>query len=317
MTASDVAAEDASQKAPRIYVYSPSGAVQDKTAFHRGVRWLKKSGYHVTLDEAVLARATRFAGDHASRVAAVHRAADSGADLALISRGGYGINHLLPLLDYARIASAIDRGTQFMGFSDFTALQMALYARTGRITWAGASLGVDFGATPQPDEITLACFEDVLHGVGEGTGWRIRKDCAPYDGLEIAQATLWGGNLAVLTSLIGTPYFPAIKGGILFLEDVGEPPYRIERMLVQLEQAGVLAAQQAILLGHFTDARVIPHDRGFNLTKVVAALRQRVSVPVLTGLPFGHVSTKVCLPFGAEVSLRVGAREAMLIWGHL
>lgn len=301
----------------RIYVYSPSGAVQDKPAIQRGARYLTKAGYEVTFDEAVFARHTRFAGDHATRLAAIGRAAQSGCDVALISRGGYGLNHLLGEIDYQQMAQSIDAGTQWMGFSDFTALQLALLAKTGRISWAGVSLGVDLGVKEGPDEISLACFEDVAFGVGEGAGWRIRKDSAVYAGTEIIGATLWGGNLAVLSSLLATPYFPVIEGGILFLEDVAESPYRIERMLVQLEQAGVLAAQQAIVLGQFTQAHVTPHDRGFNLHSVVESLRQRLQIPVLTQLPFGHVRTKVCLPVGAQVDLHVSEREALLVWGHL
>lgn len=307
----------ASVRQRRVYVYSPSGAVQDKAAIQRGARYLRKAGYEVTLDEAVFARHTRFAGDHASRLAAIERTAASGADVALISRGGYGLNHLLAEIDYGKLAQSIDAGTQWMGFSDFTALQLALLAKTGRISWAGVSLGVDLGAKEGPDEISLACFEDVAFGVGEGAGWRIRKDSAVYAGTEIQGATLWGGNLAVLASLIGTPYFPQVEGGILFLEDVAESPYKIERMLIQLEQAGVLASQQAIVLGQFTHANVTPHDRGFNLTSVVQALRERLQIPVLTQLPFGHVRTKVCLPVGATVDLQVSEREALLVWGHL
>ncbi|THT99244.1 LD-carboxypeptidase [Lampropedia puyangensis] len=301
----------------RVYVYSPSGAVQDKVAIRRGARYLTKAGYDMVLDEAVFARQTRFAGDHATRLAAIKRAADSGADVALISRGGYGLNHLLPLIDYAHVAQSIDAGVQWMGFSDFTALQLAVLAKTGRVTWAGASLGVDLGHADGPDEITLACFEDVAFRVGEGAGWRIGKDNAEYAGLDLQGATLWGGNLAVLSAMVGTPYFPQVDGGVLFLEDVAESPYRIERMLIQLEQAGVLGAQKALVLGHFTHANVTAHDRGFNLKTVVQALRDRLQIPVLTQLPFGHIRTKVCLPVGAKVDLQVGAREALLVWGHV
>ncbi|RMX10379.1 LD-carboxypeptidase [Vandammella animalimorsus] len=305
------------ERARQVYVYSPSGAVRDRAALRRGVRRLEKAGFAVTLDEGALLRDSRFAGTHAQRLDALHRAARSGADVALISRGGYGLNHLLPHMDYALLARAIAQGTQFMGFSDFTALQLALLAHTGAISWAGASLCVDFGTAEPPDEITQACFEDVAHGIAEGAGWRIGKECAAaYQGLHIEQARLWGGNLAVLASLIGTPHLPAIEGGILFLEDVGEAPYRVERMLVQLEQAGILARQQALLLGHFTEAPPAPRERGYHLGSIVAALRERTGLPVLTGLPFGHVRTKVCLPVGAKVQLQVSAREAMLVWGH-
>lgn len=302
-----------------IYIYSPSGAVRDKTAFQRGVRYLKALGHEVEVDADALSRHQRFAGDDATRIAAIHRAAASGADVALITRGGYGITRILGGLDYPAIAQSITRGTQFVGISDFTALQMALYAKTGAVTWAGPALCEGFGVA-EPDEIMVACFDDMLLGQGEGTGWRqsprdFGGDCA------IENATLWGGNLTLLTTLIGTPYFPqasAVEGGILFVEDVGEHPYRIERMLTQLLHAGVLAQQKAIVLGQFTEFTLTPHDKGFKLTSVVQWLRSQLpTIPVLTHLPYGHVPTKVLLPFGAKVDMSVAGRDALVVWGEL
>jgi len=129
-------------------------------------------------------------------------------------------------------------------------------------------------------------------------------------------ARLWGGNLSVLVSLLGTPYFPEIKGGIIFLEDIGEHPYRIERMLSQLLHAGVLAQQKAVLLGQFSDYKLVAHDRGYKLQSVINWLRQQLKVPVLTNLPFGHVPRKVLLPVGAQVDLAVTGRDVLLVWGH-
>jgi muramoyltetrapeptide carboxypeptidase len=216
--------------------------------------------------------------------------------------------------------------------SDFTAFQTALLAQTGAITWAGPALGEDFGVEGTPDDIMEACFEDLVLDQGEGTGWRLpfeRGLKSPEsiadndystpgsDQKTIHNAVLWGGNLSVLVSLLGTPYWPQIKGGVLFLEDVNEHPFRIERMLTQLLHAGVLARQKAIVLGQFTGIRLAPHDKGFKLPTVVAWLRSQLKVPVLTGLPFGHVPTKVLLPVGAKVDLAVEGRDALMVWGHL
>jgi muramoyltetrapeptide carboxypeptidase len=151
---------------------------------------------------------------------------------------------------------------------------------------------------------------------GEGAGWRLSKDQSDLE-LNILNAKLWGGNLSVLVSMLGTPYFPKIKGGILFLEDVGEHPYRIERMLTQLLHSGVLAQQKAIVLGQFTNYKLVPHDKGFKLSSVVAWLRSQVKVPVLTELPLGHVATKVLLPVGAKVDLACLDRDALMVWGHI
>lgn len=303
-----------------VYIYSPSGAVRDKAAFRRGVRRLQALGHEVEVDADALARHTRFAGDDATRLAAIGRAAASGADVALITRGGYGLTRLLPSLPYKAIARAVARGTQFVGVSDFTAFQNAVLAQTGATTWAGPALGEDFGAE-QPDDIMEACFDDLVSGQGEGAGWRLSKPSAQAlsagkPGVWARDAVLWGGNLSVLVSLLGTPYFPSIQGGVLFLEDIAEHPYRVERMLTQLLLAGVLARQKAIVLGQFTAYRLTPHDAGFKLPTVVEWLRSQLRIPVLTDLPFGHVPTKVCLPVGAPVSLLVEDRDALLLWAH-
>ena len=315
-----------------IYIYSPSGAVRDKAAFKRGIARLKTLGHEVEVDEAALASHLRFAGDDATRLAAISRAAVSGADVALISRGGYGLTRLLPQLPYKAVAKAVERGMKFVGISDFTAFQNAVLAKTGAITWAGPALGSDFGVQGVPDDIMEACFDDLVTGHGEGAGWRMPKEkpsvatdsIAASEGAAGAKgdfytkkAVLWGGNLAVLSTLVGTPYLPDVRGGVLFLEDVNEHPYRIERMLTQLLHAGVLARQKAIVLGQFTDYKAVPHDKGYKLQTVVDWLRQQTKVPVLTGLPYGHVATKVLLPVGATVSLSVEGRDALLYWGHV
>jgi len=315
-----------------IYIFSPSSAVRDKAAFRRGVKRLAALGHEVEVDEAALALHMRFAGDDVTRIAAIHRAAASGADVALISRGGYGLTRILPGIAYKKVAKAIEGGTQFVGLSDFTAFQLALLAKTGAISWAGPALGEDFGVEGEPDDIMEACFDDLVQDQGEGAGWRLPLERVPNTPEIVAKkdretmgngqlvmknAVLWGGNLSVLVALLGTPYWPEVKGGVLFIEDVNEHPFRIERMLTQLLQAGVLARQKAIVFGQFTGIRLAPHDKGFKLASVVAWLRSQLKVPVLTGLPFGHVPTKVLLPVGAKVDLLVEGRDALVVWGHL
>jgi muramoyltetrapeptide carboxypeptidase len=300
----------------RIYIFSPSSAVRNTGAVRRGIARLKALGHEVELDPDVFATHMRFAGDDATRLAAVERAAASGADIAIITRGGYGLTRLLPSLPYKKIAKAIDRGTKFVGLSDFTAFQNAVLAETGRVSWSGPAVGEDFGVEAEPDDIMQACFEDLASGQGEGAGWQLPASERADKPLQ-AKGVLWGGNLAVLSALAGTPWLPQVKGGILFLEDVHEHPYRIERMLTQLLYAGVLQKQKAIVLGHFTNWVPVPHDKGFKLKTVIAWLRQQVKAPVLTGLPFGHVPTKVCLPVGAQVTLAAEGRDAFLLWGHM
>lgn len=298
-----------------IYVYSPASAVRDRAVIRRGVARLQALGHEVELDRSVFATHMRFAGDDQTRLDAIHRAAASGADVALITRGGYGLTRLLPGIRYKAVDKAIGKGTRFVGLSDFTAFQTAVLAQTGAVTWSGPALGEDFGVEGEPDDIMQACFEDLLSGQGEGTGWQLPRRETVDPPIEL-KGELWGGNLAILAAMAGTPWMPKIKGGILFLEDVHEHPYRVERMLTQLLYAGVLARQRAIVLGHFTNYKPVPHDKGFRLQTVVDWLRQQVKAPVFTKLPFGHVATKVCLPVGAKVHLAVDQRDAFVLWGH-
>ena len=317
-----------------IYIYSPSGAVRDKAAFRRGIARLKTLGHEVEIDADALTSHQRFAGDDATRLVAIHRAAASGCDVALITRGGYGLTRILDGINYKAVAKSIDRGTQFVGLSDFTAFNLAVLAKTGKTTWAGPALCEGFGANDQadeaelhghatkstgPDDIMEDCFNDMITGQGEGAGWRLgkeRESGAIPTAIHIKNSTLWGGNLSVLSGLVGTPFFPSVKGGVLFLEDVAEHPYRIERMLTQLLLSGVLAQQKAIVLGQFTQYKLGSHDKGFKLQSVIDWLRSRLKIPVLTNLPFGHVATKVLLPVGAQVNLVGQDRDAFILWGH-
>jgi muramoyltetrapeptide carboxypeptidase len=296
-----------------IYIYSPSGAVRDRASFKRGVKRLQSLGHEVEVDLDALASHTRFAGDDQTRLAAIHRAAGSGADVAMISRGGYGLTRILGGVRYKTIGKAIERGMHFVGLSDFTAFQLAVFAKTGSVTWAGPGLCEGFGVA-EPDDIMEDCFNDMLMGQGEGTGWRLNREPENHD-YRIKNATLWGGNLSMVVALLGSPYFPEVKGGILFLEDVGEHPYRVERLLTQLLHAGVLSQQKAIVLGQFTEYKLTPHDKGFNLKSVLQWLRTQTKTPILTNLPFGHVATKVLLPVGMKTDFIVDGRDALLLWG--
>ena len=301
-----------------IYIFSPSGAVRDKAALRRAVKHFAKQGHDVELDPDALSSEQRFAGDDDTRLLAMARAAASGADVVMLTRGGYGITRLMKKIPYKAIAASIKQGALWVGHSDFTALQMGLLAKTGAHTWAGPHACADFGALAV-DDIMQDCFDDMVQGRGEGAGWRLPTSDLihlPKRSMLAEDAVLWGGNLSVLCALLGTPYLPAIDKGVLFLEDVAEHPYRIERMLTQLLHAGVLAKQQAIVLGQFTDYKLTAHDKGYKLDAVVAWLRSQVKVPVLTGLPFGHVPTKLCLPVGQKLSLLREGREAFLLWAH-
>lgn len=293
----------------RLTLFTPAGVVLKAAPLKLAARRLAALGFEVSIDEAVLAKHQRFGGDDDTRLAAIHRVAKQAPGVALATRGGYGLTRLLERIDWKLLGHSVEHGTRWVGYSDMTALQLGLLAHTGQRSWAGPLACSDFGGETL-DDITPDCFAEAMSGELEAVGFRTE---AGFDGLE-AKGTLWGGNLCVLNTLLGTKHWPRVKGGILFLEDVNEHPYRIERNLLQLHQAGVLDAQKAIVLGAFTDFKKSPLDRGYGLKAMIAYLRSVTKTPILTGLPYGHVATKVSLPVGAKVTLLVQARDVLMGW---
>jgi len=307
-----------------LIIFSPAGIVPAAAPVRKAAKRLKALGFDASVDETALTKHQRFAGDDEARLAAIHRVAKAAPDVALATRGGYGLTRLLDRLDWSVIARSVEKGTAWVGYSDMTALQLAALAHkaTGPAKveegvtagfWAGPMACDDFGRADSPDggdDVTQEVFVEAMTGKLEAVGFKAE---AGFDGLEVS-GRLWGGNLAVTQALLGTPHFPKIKNGILFLEDVNEHPYRIERALLQLQQAGVLDQQRAIVLGAFTEYRKSPLDRGYNLKTVIAYLRTLTKTPILTGLPFGHVPTKLCLPLGRQVNLVVQGRDVFVMW---
>ncbi len=316
-----------------LTLFSPSGVIASAAPLKRAQKRLGALGFSVALDDSALQKHQRFAGDDQTRLDAIHRVAKNSPSIAMATRGGYGMSRLLDKLDWAAVAASVERGTRWIGHSDFTAFQMALLAHAPHTeqarTWSGPMACFDFGreadktqpkdASSPVDDVTQACFLESMTGELEAVGFRESAGArhpAMHDGLCV-KGRLWGGNLTMLVSMLGTRHWPSaarIKGGILFLEDVNEHPYRIERALLQLHGAGVLDAQRAVLLGRFTDYKKSPLDRGYHLKSVVEHLRSVTSAPVLEGLPFGHVPTKVTLPFGATVQLVVQGKQVLIGW---
>lgn len=297
-------ASAAAQRGFDLGVYAPSGYATDPVAVTRAAERLRGLGHRVVLDEGVLARHTRFAGTDDERAAAIGRIARRGdVDVAIALRGGYGTTRLLGRLDFAMLARS---GKRWLGHSDFTAFQLAALAQAGMVTYAGPSFAHDFGAE-DPSAFTLGhCF-----GLLGASDYEVA--CALEGPARCsAEGVLWGGNLAMVASLVGTPFLPRVDGGILFVEDVAEHPYRVERMLWQLHYAGVLARQRAVLLGAFTEYTLLANDGGYDLDAAVARVREASPVPIYTGLPFGHVRDKLTLPVGGRVALHVRDGAARL-----
>ncbi len=282
-----------------IAIVAPAGQALDPCAVDRGIAHLEQHGclVHNYYDHASLHQ--RFGGSDAGRLAQLRQAvADPDVQIIMALRGGYGATRLLPHIDFEAIAAS---GKLVVGFSDITALHMGLFARTGALSYAGPMIAGDFGAA-EPVRFTLDNFWQCLAGPTHTI-----TECASGNPYIQEEGTVWGGNLAMIVSLLGTPYFPRIDGGILYLEDIAEHPYRVERMLLQLQHAGVLERQRAVVLGDFSGYKLAPNDNGYDFDTMLAHLRATLPLPVLTGLSFGHIPRRVTIPFGAQGRLASNA----------
>lgn len=255
----------------------------------------------------------RFAGTEAQRLNDINSLATLEGEntIVLAVRGGYGASRLLESIDWAGLAARQQQDPLLIcGHSDFTAIQLGLLALHNVITFSGPMLAGNFGA-PELDAFTQDHFWRALQNPtftvewqGNGPHW----EC---------EGQLWGGNLAMLVSLIGTPWLPQIEDGILVLEDINEHPFRVERMLLQLYHAGILDRQSAIVLGSFSGSAPNDYDAGYTLETMVDFIRSRLDIPVIAGLNFGHEQQTVTLPLGARAHLVHGNSGSRLtISGH-
>jgi muramoyltetrapeptide carboxypeptidase len=281
---------------------APSGYLPNPAIIDRAAGFFSRQGWRVIAGESVFAREQRFAGPDALRLAELQRfATDASIDLVLSARGGYGLSRLLDRIDYAAIRA---RKARLAGYSDFTAFNLA-YLAHGGVSFAAPSAG-DFGVE-QPDPFTVEHFFGLL----QSRNYAVE---VPLDGpARTVEGRLWGGNLAMLVSMLGTPFVPRVRDGILFVEDVNEPAYKLERMFLQLAYAGVLQRQAAVVLGDFDPVTPMPNDNGYGLPDVIQRLRKVSGVPVYSGLPFGHVPRKLTLPVGgrARLVVRRGGRATL------
>lgn len=305
-------------QARTISLIAPSGYPHDPDAITRAVERLRAQGHRVEGMEALARRYQRFAGTDGERAAELNRLADTSQplpDVVLAVRGGYGAVRILHGLDYEGLQRRL-RGqpVALVGHSDFTAIQLALLARAGLVTFGGPMLASDFGA----EELSPFTMEHFWQALSKPSF--TLEVATPQVQSASVTGTLWGGNLAVMSSLVGTPYMPPVEGGILFLEDVNEQPFRVERMIYQLHLAGILARQQALVLGDFSGGKAFDYDNGYDLAAMIEQVRAVVRIPVMTGLPFGHIADMVTLPVGATARLDAdaeGFRLAVSGYPHL
>ncbi|MCB1086199.1 MAG: LD-carboxypeptidase [Verrucomicrobiae bacterium] len=270
-----------------LAIVAPSGPF-DRTRFEAGLDWLSKR-YRIRIEDGIFDRQGYFAGSDDRRLRELRAAiSDPTVDAILCARGGYGAARLLPGLDLAEIAAA---NKCLVGFSDITALH-ALWARAG-VRSVHAPMVAALGGASE-----TICDEWIrtLEGRDDPESWEID----PVVPGEIT-GRLFGGNLAVLASLVGTPYGPPLDDCLLFLEDVGERPYRVDRMLTTLRQAGWLERCAGFVIGEFTEGD--PGADGVTIRDVILDRLGDLGVPVAMGFPAGHVDHNEPLTFGAQAKL--------------
>ncbi|EKC6276589.1 muramoyltetrapeptide carboxypeptidase [Escherichia coli] len=296
-----------------FHLIAPSGYCIKQHAALRGIQRLTDAGHQVNNVEVIARRCERFAGTETERLEDLNSLArlTTPNTIVLSVRGGYGASRLLADIDWqALVARQQHDPLLICGHSDFTAIQCGLLAHGYVITFSGPMLVANFGAD-ELNAFTEHHFWLALRNETFTIEWQGEGPTCQTEG------TLWGGNLAMLISLIGTPWMPQIENGILVLEDINEHPFRVERMLLQLYHAGILPRQKAIILGSFSGSTPNDYDAGYNLESVYAFLRSRLSIPLITGLDFGHEQRTVTLPLGAHAILNNTQEGTQLtISGH-
>ncbi|MDT0630663.1 S66 peptidase family protein [Rubrivirga litoralis] len=291
----------------RVAVAAPSSAALDPADAEAGLAALRTRGLAVEAATVAGGAVGYLAGADGARADALNtllRRDDLDAVVCL--RGGYGLLRILDRIDYN---AARAHRPLVVGYSDVTALHLALYARAGLAGVSGPMVAPDW---PDLDAETEAAFWRVVGGAaGYDLAGPGAERLAPLQDGE-AEGVLLGGNLALTAALVGTPYLPALDGAILFLEDVGEPPYRIDGLLARLRLAGVLGRLGGLVFGQFTGAAP-PADRpSLSVDEVLAHYSTFVDGPVATGLVYGHVPRKVTVPIGVRAHLAVEGGAAAL-----
>jgi muramoyltetrapeptide carboxypeptidase len=294
-----------------IGLFSPSGSV-DPAALGRAVGHFESLGHRVVVSP-VAANAWRyFAGTDDERLNAFHAmVADPSIDVMMATRGGYGWTRLLDRIDWPAVRAS---GKAFVGFSDFTAFNLAALSQAGLVTFHGPMACIDFGSG-ETDAYMESNFWPLLsqpdHEVG---GFLCDRAFASRE----LEGPIWGGNLSQVAHFAGTRWMPAVDGGILFIEEIAEEPYAVERLVYQLHHAGILARQRALLFADFNDCTPKnPRRYPYSMMEAIESIRALVPIPVLSGMALGHVARKITVPIGAPAKLIItGATWSLAFSGY-
>jgi len=281
-----------------IGVVSPASAI-DREHLERGVAALKSMGFRVKVSRHALDRDGIVAGPDTARASELQAFfADPEVDAIFAARGGYGAGRILPMLDFDAIART---PKVFMGFSDATFILNALVGRASMVCFHGPMVAMDFARGL--GESSLDHLRRLL--AGEMGSFELPARAALKAG--VAEGEVVGGCLSMVTATLGTPYAPPFDGAILFLEDTGEKAYRIDRMLVQLGQAGVLGRVAAVVFGALRAPAGSEAEHRL-ISECIAEQAARLDCPVLSGIEVGHGSANFTIPFGVRARVDTAAR---------
>ena len=295
----------------RIFASSNVGGSDDRNQL--ALDRMACAGFKVNNPAITNRQYLRFSGtdfQRASDFQNIATGAIAAPKLLLGVRGGYGAMRLLPMVDWVTLGRITkERGTILAGFSDVTALQCALLAKGSMSSLAAPMLYSEFGKSA-PDHVSCRQFAEALINPrltisiqdASLTSQNLPSILASGEPKPIT-GTIWGGNLSVVSALAGSEYLPRIDGGIVFLEDVGEQAYRIERMLYDLYLAGAFKHQQAIVLGALSGAGEDSYDKRYDVATVIRQLHELTGLPIYSGMRFGHIGQKHSFPLGATCQL--------------
>jgi muramoyltetrapeptide carboxypeptidase len=287
-----------------LALVSPSNATALRAQFELAIASLRALGFQVREGAHLRSRYGAYGGTDAERAADLNAMfADPGIQGIVAMTGGSGATRLLDRLDYALIRR---NPKVLLGFSDITALLNAITARSGLVTFHGPV------AASEWNPFTVHALREVLMN---GAASELRNPPPSGDNLVpaafrtrtihggVARGPLIGGNLSVLVTLLGTPYQPDFRGAILFLEDLNEEIYRIDRMLAHLRLSGALNQVAGVVLGQFTDCEPGNGYGSLTLEQVWDEYVGALGIPVFSGSVIGHVAPKLTLPVGLPVEL--------------
>lgn len=288
-------------KGDLIGVVSPASSPDDLTRIEKGVNYLERMGYRVEVGANVGQSCGYLAGKDEQRLEDLHYMFSKQEVKAIICvRGGYGTPRLLADIDYNLIKK---NPKIFVGYSDITALQMAFLKKCGLVTFAGPMLAVDFWN--EVDPFTEEMFWEVITS-RKKFGKVLNPENERYYILRSGEAEgqMVGGNLALLTSLLGTGYIPSFKDTILMMEEIGEAPYRVDRMFNQLKLSGALDQVKGVILGRFVDCyESDQYKKTLTLNEVINDYFGSRNIPVIYNFKHGHIKENITIAFGLNYKL--------------